>query len=98
MQISVDKQLEKLYSSQHTIKESKTNVTIKYVFSSYSLPRNPLSIFGQQAAFAGWYVLILLSIGFENMYIEVSETGYRGFFRNTTPFVIHDYPSLSAIE
>jgi hypothetical protein len=75
MQISVDKQLGK-----HTIKESKANVTIKCVFSSFSLPRDPLSVFGQQAAFTGWYVLIHLSIGFENMHIEVSETGYSGFF------------------
>jgi len=68
------------------------------LISSSSLPRDPLSVFVQQAGFIGWHVLMLLSIGFENMYIEVSETGYRGFLRNTSPFVIHDYPSLSAIE
>jgi len=57
-----------------------------------------VSVFGQQAGFTGWHILMLLSIGFENMYIAVSATGYRGFLRNISPFIIHAYPSLSAIE
>jgi hypothetical protein len=65
---------------------------------SASLARDPVSGLGQQVGFTGGHVLVILSIGFENMYIQVSETGYRGFLRNTSPFVIHDYPSLSAIE
>jgi hypothetical protein len=62
------------------------------------LPRVPVSGLGHQVGFTGGHVLLILSIGYENMYMEVSETGYRGFLRNASPFVVHYCPSRSAIE